>query len=40
MRQIFAVALFRFTTSGEAIGGFDSADLEHAVRVKGRPAVA
>lgn len=40
LRQIFAVALFRFTTSGEPIGGFDSADLEHAVRVKGRPAVA
>jgi hypothetical protein len=40
LRQIFAVALFRFTTSGEAIGGFDSADLEHAVRVKGRSAVA
>ena len=40
LRQIFAVALFRFTTSGEAIGGFDAADLEHAVRVKGRPAVA
>jgi hypothetical protein len=40
LRQIFAVALFRFTTSGEAIGGFDTADLEHAVRVNGRPAVA
>ena len=35
LRQIFAVALFRFTTSGEAIGGFDDApDLEHAVRVE------
>ena len=40
LRQIFAVALFRFTTSGEAIGGFDAADLEHAVRVKRRQAVA
>jgi hypothetical protein len=40
LRQIFAVALFRFTTSGEAIGGFETSDLEHAVRVKGRPAVA
>ena len=40
LRQIFAVALFRFTTSGEAIGGFDAADLEHAVRVKRRKAVA
>ena len=35
LRQVFAVALFRFTTSGEAIGGFSTADLENAVRVKG-----
>ena len=40
LRQIFGVALFRFTTSGEAIGGFDTADLEHPVRVKRRAAVA
>jgi hypothetical protein len=40
LRQIFAVALFRFTTSGEAIGGFEADDLERAVRVKGRPVVA
>ena len=40
LRQIFAVALFRFTVSGEAIGGFATADLENAVRVKGRPALA
>jgi hypothetical protein len=40
LRKIFGVALFRFTTSGEAIGGFDTADLEHPVRVKRRAAVA
>jgi hypothetical protein len=36
LRQIFAVALYRYTTSGEALGGFDAAALENAVRVKGR----
>jgi hypothetical protein len=36
LRQIFAVALYRFTTSGEAIGGFEPSALENAVRVKGR----
>ena len=40
LRQIFAVALYRFTTTGEVVGGFEAADLEHAVRVRGRPAVA
>jgi hypothetical protein len=40
LRQIFAVALYRFTTTGEALGGFEAAQLENAVRVKGRPAVA
>jgi uncharacterized protein DUF6159 len=40
LRQIFAVALYRYTTSGEVIGGFDSAELENAIRVKGRAAVA
>jgi uncharacterized protein DUF6159 len=40
LRQIFAVALYRYTTTGEAIGGFDSAALENAIRVKGRAAVA
>jgi hypothetical protein len=40
LRQIFAVALYRFVTTGEAVGGFDAAQLENAVRVKGRPAVA
>ena len=40
LRQIFAVALYRYTSSGEVIGGFDSAELENAIRVKGRAAVA
>jgi Family of unknown function (DUF6159) len=40
LRQIFAVALYRFTTTGEAVGGSEAADLERAVRVRGRPAVA
>jgi hypothetical protein len=40
LRQIFAVALYRYTTTGEAVGGFESADLENAIRVKGRAAVA
>jgi hypothetical protein len=40
LRQIFAVALYRYTTTGEATGGFDSAELENAIRVKGRAAVA
>jgi len=36
LRQIFAVVLYRFTTSGQALGGFEPAELENAVRVKGR----
>jgi hypothetical protein len=40
LRQVFAVALYRYTTSGKAIGGFATADLENAVRVNGRGAVA
>jgi uncharacterized protein DUF6159 len=36
LRQVFAVALYRFTTSGQVAQGFDAADLEHAVRVHGR----
>jgi hypothetical protein len=43
LRQIFAVALYRFTTTGEAIGGFEAADLQNAVRSRGggpSPAVA
>jgi uncharacterized protein DUF6159 len=43
LRQIFAVALYRFTTTGEAVGGFEAADLQRAVRSRGggpAPAVA
>jgi Family of unknown function (DUF6159) len=36
LRQVFAVALFRYTTSGQAPQGFDGAELERAVRVHGR----
>jgi Family of unknown function (DUF6159) len=36
LRQVFAVALYRYTTSGEVAQGFDRADLEQAVRVRGR----
>jgi hypothetical protein len=35
LRQVFAVALYRFTTTGEAVGGFEAADLQRAVRVRG-----
>jgi Family of unknown function (DUF6159) len=43
LRQVFAVALYRFTTTGEAVGGFEAADLQRAIRVRGggpSPAVA
>jgi Family of unknown function (DUF6159) len=43
LRQIFAVALYRFTTTGEAVGGFEATDLQNAVRTRGggpAPAVA
>jgi hypothetical protein len=36
LRQVFAVAIYRYTTSGEVAQGFDRADLEQAVRVRGR----
>jgi hypothetical protein len=36
LRQVFAVALYRYTTSGEVAQGFDRADLESAIRVRGR----
>jgi hypothetical protein len=36
LRQVFAVALYRFTTSGGVAQGFDRADLESAIRVRGR----
>jgi hypothetical protein len=38
LQQIFAVVLYRYTTSGEALGGFSAEDIESAVRT--RPAVA
>jgi hypothetical protein len=43
LRQIFAVALYRFTTTGEAVGGFEATDLQNAIRTRGggpAPAVA
>jgi hypothetical protein len=39
LRQVFAVALFRYTSSGEVAQGFARDDLERAVRVRG-PRVA
>ena len=35
LRQVFAVALYRYITSGEVPEGFDRTDLEQAIRVKG-----
>jgi hypothetical protein len=35
LRQVFAVALYRYTTSGEVPHGFDRSDLEQAIRVRG-----
>jgi hypothetical protein len=43
LRQVFAVVLYRFTTTGEAVGGFEAADLTSAIRMRGggpSPAVA
>lgn len=37
---IFGVALYRYATEGEALGGFTAAELESAVRRKGGPAPA
>lgn len=37
---IFGVALYRYATEGEALGGFTPAELESAVRRKGGPAPA
>jgi hypothetical protein len=36
LRQVFAVALYRFAEDGEAIGNFSADDLEGAVRTRGR----
>jgi Family of unknown function (DUF6159) len=35
LNGIFGVALYRYATDGEAVGGFTSAELESAVRAKG-----
>jgi Family of unknown function (DUF6159) len=35
LRQVFAVVLYRFTTTGEAIGGFQPDDLRNAIRTRG-----
>jgi hypothetical protein len=41
LRQIFAVALYRFTTTGEAVAGFETTDLQNAIRTRGGgPAAA
>lgn len=32
LRQVFAVALYRYASSGEAVGGFEPQELDHAVR--------
>jgi hypothetical protein len=40
LRQLFAVVLFRYTTTGEAPAGFDAAELDAAVRVRGRRTAA
>jgi hypothetical protein len=40
LRQVFAVALFRYTTSGEVAHGFERDDLENAIRVHHRQVSA
>jgi Family of unknown function (DUF6159) len=37
---IFGVALYRYALDGEVVGGFSQADLESAVKVKGRKGAA
>jgi uncharacterized protein DUF6159 len=32
LRQVFAVALYRYASTGEAVGGFEPQELDHAVR--------
>lgn len=36
LRQVFAVALYRYTANGEVPEGFDRTDLEQAIRIRGR----
>jgi hypothetical protein len=38
LQQIFAVVLYRYTTSGEVLGGFSAEDLERSVRTRGAVA--
>jgi hypothetical protein len=40
LRQVFAVVLYRFTTSGHAPEGFSEEDLRSAVRARGSVATA
>lgn len=40
LRQVFAVVLYRWATSGEAPQGFSTEDLQGAVRTRGAPAAA
>jgi len=40
LRQVFAVALFRYTTAGVAPQGFTADDLEHAIRHRGHGGLA
>ena len=39
LRQVFAVVLYRWATSGQAPQGFSEEDLRSAVRTRGAPAV-
>ncbi len=36
LNGVFGVALYRYATEGEAVGGFTTAELESAVKVKGK----
>jgi Family of unknown function (DUF6159) len=36
LRQVFAVALYHYASSGEAVGGFEPEELDHAVRTGNR----
>jgi hypothetical protein len=38
LQQVFAVVLYRYTTTGEALGGFTAEDLERSVRQRGAVA--
>jgi hypothetical protein len=36
LRQVFAIALYRYAIDGQAIGGFSADDLEHSVKTRSR----